>query len=73
MTISDATNTKILTLYPPAKPSSDAETPLWVELEEEENAQPLLTIGRALNFKNEIEDDAVSSFINEPTRISDFG
>ena len=36
MTISDGTETKNLTLYHPARPSLEAETPLWMELEEEE-------------------------------------
>ena len=66
MTIYDGTNKKILTLYPLVKPSLDAEIPLWVDLEEEESTQPLLTIGRALTFKNEIEYDDISSFISEP-------
>ena len=66
MTISDGTDTKIMTLYPPSKPSSDVETPLWVYFKEEESTQPLLTIGRALTFKNEIEYDDISSFISEP-------
>ena len=52
MTISDGTETKNLTLYPPAHPSLEAETSLWIEPEEEEDVQPLLTIGKALNFKN---------------------
>ena len=53
MTILDGTETNNLTLYPPARPSLEAETPLWMELEEEEGVQPLLTIGKALNFKDE--------------------
>ena len=51
MNISDGTETKILTLYPPALPSLEAETSLWIEPEEEEDVSPLLTIGKALNFK----------------------
>ena len=35
MTMSDGTETKNLTLNPPAQPSIEAETPLWMELEEE--------------------------------------
>ena len=53
MTISDGMETKILTLYPLARPSLEAETSLWIEQEEEEDVQPLLTIGKALSFKNE--------------------
>ena len=70
MTISDGTKIKNLTLYPPARSSLEAETPLWMELEEEEGVQPLLTIGKALNFKDEIEDDAINNFISEPTSIN---
>ena len=52
MTISDGTETKILTLYPLAQPSLEVETILWMELEEEDDVQPLLTIGKGLNFKD---------------------
>ena len=62
-------DTKNLTLYPPARPSLEAETSLWIEQEEEEDVQPLLTIGKALTFKNETEDDAISNFISEPTLV----
>ena len=67
MTISDGTEIKNLTLYPPAQPSLEAETLLWMDPEEEEGVQPLLTIGKALNFKDETEDNAINNFINEPT------
>jgi len=36
MTISDGTEIKNLTLYPPFRSSLEAETPLWMEPEEEE-------------------------------------
>ena len=70
MTISDGTETKRLTLYPPARPSLETETPLWMELEEEDGVYLLLTIAKALTFKDEIEDDAINSFISEPTYIN---
>ena len=70
MTISDGTKTKNLTLYPLAQPSVEAETSLWMEAEEEEGVQPLLTIGKALTFKDETEDDAINNFINEPTSVN---
>ena len=60
------TDKKSVTLYHPIKLSLDVETPLWVDLEEEESTQSLLTIGRALTFKNENEDDTISNFISEP-------
>ena len=41
-----------------------------MELEEEYEVQPLLTIGKALNFKDETKDDAINSFINDPTSIN---
>ena len=70
MTISDGIEIKNLTLYPPARPSLEAETSLYMEPEEEEGVQPLLTIGKALSFKDETEDDAINNFINEPTSVN---
>ena len=70
MTISNGTKIKNLTLYPPAQLSLEAETPLWMELEEEEGVQPLLMIGKALTFKDETEDDAINNFIIEPTSVN---
>ena len=70
MAISNGTNTKILTLYPPSRPSPDTDTPLWVDLEEEENAQSLLSIGRAFTYKNETEDDTICSFVSEPMSVT---
>jgi len=41
------------------------ENPLWDEFEPKSNySQPLLTLGRAQCFKNEIEDDIINGFIN---------
>ena len=70
MTISDGTKIKNLTLYPPARPSLEAKTPLWMEPKEEEGVHPLLTIGKALTFKDENEDDAINNFISEPTSVN---
>ena len=70
MTISDGPKIKNLTLYPPTRPSLEAETPLWMEIEEEEGVQPLLMIGKALNFKYETKDDAINNFISEPTSVN---
>ena len=70
MTILDETKTKNLTMYPLAQPCLEAETPLWMELEEEEGIQPLLTIGKALTFKDETEDNAINNFISEPTSVN---
>ena len=41
-----------------------------MELEEEDGAQLLLTIGKSLTFKYGIEDDAINSFISEPTSVN---
>ena len=70
MTISNGTELKNLTLNPLARPSLVAETPLWMEPEEEEGIQPLLTIRKALTFKNETEDDAINNFISETTSVN---
>ena len=70
MTISDGTEIKNLTLYPLARPSLEAETPLWMEPKEEEGIQPLLTIGKDLTFKDETEDDSINNFISEPTSVN---
>ena len=61
---------KNLALYPLAWPRLEAETPLWMELEEEESVQPLLTIWKALTFNDETEDDAINNFISEPTSVN---
>ena len=37
--------------------------------EEEEDVQPLLTLGKALMFKNEKKDDTISNFISEPASV----
>ena len=70
MTISDGTETKNLTLYPLARPILEVEASFWMDPEEEEGVQPLLTIGKALNFKDENEDDAINNFISEPTSVN---
>ena len=70
MTISYGTKTKNLTLYPLAWPNLDFETPLWMDLEEEEGIQPLLTIRKALTLKDETKDDAINNFISEPTSVN---
>ena len=70
MTILNGAEKKSLTLYPPTRPILEAESPLWMELEEEYGVQPLLTIGKSLTFKDEIEDNAINSFISEPTSVN---
>ena len=70
MNISDGTEINNLTLYPRAWLSLEVETPLWMEPEEEEGIQPLLTIGKALTFKDETKDDAINNFFSEPTSVN---
>ena len=70
MTISNGTETKNLTLYPPARPSLEAKTSFWMDPKEEEGVQPLLTIGKALTFNDETKDDAINKFISEPTSVN---
>ena len=70
MTISDGTETKNLTLYPPARPSLEAKTSFCMDPEDEEGVQPLLTIGKALTFKDETEDDDINNFISEPASVN---
>ena len=70
MTISNGTETKILTLHPLARPSLEFKTPLWMELEEEYEIQLLLMIGKDLTFKDETEDNAINSFISDPMTIN---
>ena len=41
-----------------------------MEPKEEEGIQPLLTIGKALTFKDETEEDSINNFISEPTLVN---
>ena len=70
MIISYGTGMKVLTLYPPARLSLEAETLLWMEPEEGHGVQPMLMIGKALTFKYETEDDVINNFIKEPTSLN---
>ena len=70
MIIWDGTVIKNLTLYPLARLSLEAETLLWMDLEEEEGIQPLLIIGKALTFKDETEYNAINNFFIEPTSVN---
>lgn len=74
MLISNGSSKKSLVFYPPAMPSLLAcpkealeECPLCVDYEEEyEEVRPVLTIGKALRFQNENEDETIDTFINCP-------
>jgi len=69
MTISNGQETKQLTLYPHATPMINNDNSVWVDYEDEET-QPILTIGQALTFKDSTEDELISSFISEPSLVS---
>jgi hypothetical protein len=69
MTISDGYDTKKLTLYPRATPSAEPENSLWMDIEAE-SALPVLTIGKALSFKDKTEDDLINSFICDPSTVT---
>eukprot|EP00253_Pinus_taeda_P017439 PITA_17439 len=69
MTISNGQETKQLTLYPHATPMINNDHSIWVDYEDEET-QPILTIGQALTLKNSAEDELISNFISEPSSVS---
>ena len=69
MTISDGYDTKKLTLYPHATPSAEPKNSLWMDTEAE-SALPVLTIGKALSFKDEIEDELINYFICDPSTVT---
>jgi len=79
MLISNGEVTKKLILYPPAEPSSPDKLGFTLTqnslsargLEpENEEIRPILTIGEALYFKYQTENDAISTFINNPNSVS---
>jgi hypothetical protein len=65
MTISNGYDTKKLTLYPHATPSVEPKNCLWMDIEDG-SALPVLTIGKALSFKDETEDELINRFICDP-------
>eukprot|EP00253_Pinus_taeda_P017045 PITA_17045 len=67
-TISNGQETKQLTLYPHATPMINNDNSIWVDYEDEET-QPILTIGQALTLKNSNEDELISNFISEPSSL----
>eukprot|EP00253_Pinus_taeda_P021687 PITA_21687 len=66
MTISNGQETKQLTLYPHATPMINNDNFVWLDYEDEET-QPILTVGQALTFKDSTEDELISNFISEPS------
>jgi hypothetical protein len=69
MTISDGYDTKKLTLYPQATPNAEPENSLWMDTEAK-SALPVLTIGKALSFKDETEDELINCFICDPSIVT---
>ena len=47
----------------------NSDNSIWVDYEDEET-QPILTIGQALTFKDSTEDELISSFISEPSSVN---
>jgi hypothetical protein len=60
---------KKLTLYPHATPSAEPENSLWMDTEDG-SALPVLTIGKALSFKDETEDELIKFFICNPSAVT---
>eukprot|EP00253_Pinus_taeda_P022803 PITA_22803 len=61
--------TKQLTLYPQATPMINNDNSVWLDYEDEET-QPILTVGQALTFKDSTEDELINNFISEPSSVS---
>lgn len=69
MKISNGCETKQLTLYPHATPMINNDNSVWLDYEDDET-QPILTIGQALTFKDSTEDELISNFIYEPSSVN---
>ena len=61
--------TQNLVLYRPSQHSTISKNPLWVGFDEDDTLL-ILTIGKALHFKDDTEDDSINSFMNSPSSIS---
>lgn len=75
MTITHGSYKKKLVLYPPAKPSSDIEDPLWVREEGDDPILTILTIDTTISLKEPEEDIMFSYFLqniyNSPFLLGD--
>eukprot|EP00253_Pinus_taeda_P009629 PITA_09629 len=69
ITISNGQETKQLTLYPHATPMINNDNSIWVDYEDEET-QPILTVGQALTLKDSTKDELINNFISEPSSVS---
>ena len=72
MLISDGSSTKKLSLYPLAKPKYQHENVVWIEDEHTKTdlVKPVLSIEKALSFREEIKDDIIDSFLNNVNLFS---
>jgi hypothetical protein len=62
-------STKRITLFLPSKPSRDLENPSWIEDNDEETIQHVLTLEKSYNFRKNTEDDLIFTFITYPHTI----
>ncbi len=60
---------KKLTMYPHATPSAEPGNSLWMDTDDG-SALPVLTIGKALSFKDETEDELINCFIFYPLVVT---
>lgn len=69
MTISNGVITQKLVIYPPSQTTPVMKNPLWVGFDEYDTLS-VLTIGKALQFKDETKDDSINSFISSSSLVS---
>jgi hypothetical protein len=56
-------------MYPHATPSTEPKNLLWMDTEDE-SALPMLTIGKALSFKDETKDELINCFICDSSAVT---
>eukprot|EP00253_Pinus_taeda_P011726 PITA_11726 len=69
MTIFNGSETKQLTLYAHAALMINNDNRVWLDYDNEDT-QPILTIGQALNFEDTTKDEVTSNFISEPSSVA---
>ena len=69
MKIYNGCETKQLTLNPHATPMINNDDYVWLD-DEDNDTQPILTIGQALTLKDTTEDEVISNFISEPSSVT---
>lgn len=72
MLISYGNSTKTLRLRTLATPKYEHQNTVWIEDEDVESdlVKPMLSIEKALSFREETEDDLIKSFLNNITLFS---